>query len=132
MIAENHPLNPTPLGKVFPIFQPILGLCQKNEEAAASTEEQRLLPDDENKKTSPGGGKRKLPKIDKDSKEDPFNFLGFGMVAYRDIMLILFFLFTFFTILTIPIMVMYKSGKGISLPQGYASFSLGNLGYSST
>jgi hypothetical protein len=37
-------------------------------------------------------------------QEDPFNFLGFGMVAYRDLMFVLFLLFTVITLLMIPVM----------------------------
>jgi hypothetical protein len=71
-------------------------------------------------------------KLDKDQQDDPFNFLGFGMVAYRDLMFILIILFSVISIIMIPAMSIYKSHNGIAIPVGYAKMSLGNLGYSST
>jgi hypothetical protein len=113
------------------LFTPLFNLCGRRSEPAAG-ESQRLL--DEETKVSPSlsGGKRKTPKLDKEKQDDPFNFLGFGMVAYRDLMFVLFLLFTTITILMIPVMSFYKQGTGIISPKGYAYMSLGNLGYSST
>lgn len=68
----------------------------------------------------------------KNTKEDPFNFLGFGMVAYRDLMVTLIALFTFLTVLMIPTAIMYGNHEGIINPTTYQRFSLGNMGYSST
>lgn len=66
-------------------------------------------------------------------KEDPFNFLGFGLVAYRDLMLILFMLFVVLTALMTPAMVFYSKYDAYSPTYaGYSKYSLGNLGYAST
>jgi hypothetical protein len=54
------------------------------------------------------------------------------MVAYRDLMFVLFCLFVVITIILIPVLKIYKSGTGIVVPSGYAGMSLGNLGYSTT
>lgn len=71
-------------------------------------------------------------KLDADKRDDPFNFLGFGMVAYRDLMFILILLFTVISVIMYPAISIYKSHDGISYPKGYAKMSLGNFGYSST
>ena len=132
-IEENHPLNATPFSRVFPLFRPVLGLCDKKDQVAVTGENQRLL-DEENKLISPSqsGGRRKLPKLDKEQQEDPFNFLGFGMVAYRDLMFLLFCLLVVITLIMLPVISIYKNGTGLVVPMGYASMSLGNLGYSTT
>ena len=75
---------------------------------------------------------KKNIKLDEEQKEDPFNFLGFGMVAYRDLMFILIILFSVLSLIMAPAMYIYKSHDGIQYPKGYSTFSLGNLGYSST
>ncbi len=40
--------------------------------------------------------------------EDPFNFLGFGMVAYRDLMLVMILLFGAISLLMAPTMYFYS------------------------
>lgn len=61
-----------------------------------------------------GLSRKKTIKIDAtNAKEDPFNFLGFGMVAYRDLMQTLILLFTFLSILMIPAAIMYGKHEGI-------------------
>lgn len=103
-IEENHPLNSTPFAKVFPLFTPIFNLCGSKPEAETHQENQRLLGEETKASPSLSGGKRRSPKLDKEMQEDPFNFLGFGMVAYRDLMFVLFLLFTVITLLMIPVM----------------------------
>lgn len=46
-------------------------------------------------------------------QEDPFNFLGFGMVAYRDLMWVLTVLFTLLTIIMLPAILIYKNHNAI-------------------
>ena len=48
-----------------------------------------------------------------DQKEDPFNFLGYGMVAYRDLMLTLTLLFLGITVVMAPVMMIYKGHNAI-------------------
>jgi len=103
IIKENHPLNDTPIWKVFPVFK----LCRRG---PSKKEEKKFLLDDENFKPRDRRassfrkkGQAEIPE-DADEDTDPFNFLGFGMVAYRDLMLVLILLFTVISILMIPAM----------------------------
>jgi hypothetical protein len=131
IIKENHPLNDTPLAKVFPLFK----VCSKS---PSKKEEKKHLLDEEmfregttrDRKASVQKKKKTAAEIPQDTDEDPFNFLGFGMVAYRDLMLVMILLFTVISILMIPAMYMYSSHTTYS--KGYSKLSLGNLGYSST
>lgn len=77
-------------------------------------------------------GKKKGFELSEEQKEDPYNFLGFGMVAYRDLMFTLILLFAFLSCLMYPALKFYKAGTGIPHPKNYDAFTLGNLGYSTT
>jgi len=67
-------------------------------------EEGHRTPDQSKKK------KKKLAaEIPKGENVDPFNFLGFGMVAYRDLMQVLIVLFAVISLLMIPAMHYYGS-----------------------
>jgi hypothetical protein len=44
---------------------------------------------------------------------DPFNLLGFGIVAYKDLMKVSIILFTILSVLMTPAMFYYKSFSGI-------------------
>jgi len=66
-------------------------------------------------------------------KKDPFMLLGFGMIAYRDLMLTLAILFGILSIAITPAFVYYSQWHGIPESDSkmpYASYSLGNMGYS--
>jgi hypothetical protein len=66
-------------------------------------------------------------------KEDPYNALGFGMVAYRDLMLTLMCLWGACSLLMAPALHYYSSGSGYGGSYGsYDKYSLGNFGYSTT
>jgi hypothetical protein len=109
----------TPLGQVFPVF----GVCSKK--AKTTTESEPLL---DGKKQN----KKQGFKLDEEQKEDPFNFLGFGMVAYRDLMFTLFCLFGFCSLLMVPALNFYSKGVAYTEISSYENYSLGNMGYSST
>ena len=68
-------------------------------------------------------------------KQDPLLQLGYGIVAYRNILWTMIVAFSVFTILSIPSLVIYGQGQaykfGIAELQGKEHLSLGNLGYSS-
>lgn len=66
--------------------------------------ESHPTPDDKRKKK-----KKMAAEIPKDENVDPFNFLGFGMVAYRDLMQVLIVLFTLMSLLMAPAMYFYGS-----------------------
>ena len=111
IIGENHDLVDTPLTEVFPVFS----LCQKKKEG------EKLL--DEENHHSDGEAKE---------KEDPLNQYGFGMIAYRDLIFTMFWLFTICSIIMIPAMNFYSAQGGLD-PKGFAArYSLGNFGYSSS
>jgi hypothetical protein len=61
--------------------------------------------------------------------------LGYGIVAYKDMLWVLSVAFTVFTIISLPCVFIYQSGQGYDFGyqklQGYEIYSLGNLGYSS-
>lgn len=100
--------------KVLPVF----GLCSKN--PIVEGENQPLL-DEENKGSSKKRRNTKKPQIkDTELKEDPFNFLGFGMVAYRDLMFTMMILFAVISVIMMPAMFMYRSHDGMLYPKGYA------------
>jgi hypothetical protein len=78
--------------------------------------------------------KKKKFAADPDEKPDeiePLNQLGFGIVAYKDLMFTMTFLFTIISLLMIPTMVFYSNQSGIPEPKNFATLSLGNFGYSS-
>lgn len=64
---------------------------------------------------------------------DPINQLGFGIVAYIDMLYYMIWAFGLYTLLLVPVVMFYANGKayeGIS-KKGYAAKTIGNLGYSS-
>jgi hypothetical protein len=61
---------------------------------------------------------------------DPFNLLGFGMVAYKDLMMTSIILFSVLSVLMAPAIFYYKSFNGIQEPKSLVQYSLGNMGYS--
>lgn len=71
---------------------------------------------------------------EEEAKKDPYLLLGYGMIAYRDLMLAMIYLFTFFTILTIPATIFFSAhaGYGSNPNTSWASLSLGSYGYSAT
>lgn len=80
-----------------------------------------------------GSSRKPAPRLtEEQKKEDPFNFLGFGLVAYRDLMFIMFMLFAVLSLLMTPAMVFYSKYNAYTTPVGYSKLSLGNLGYSSS
>jgi len=55
------------------------------------------------------------------------------MIAYRDLMFTMFWLFAILSVIMTPAMIFYKNQGGISDPKGFAApFSLGNFGYSTS
>lgn len=52
--------------------------------------------------------------LSKELREDPFNFLGFGLVAYRDLMFTLIMLFSVLSIIMLPVIFIYKGHNAIS------------------
>jgi hypothetical protein len=66
--------------------------------------------------------------------DDPLSIYGYGISAYLNIIWVLFLLFTVLSLITIPVLQIYKSGNGFNpeiLSTKFGQYSLGNLGYSS-
>ena len=51
--------------------------------------------------------KKMATHVDEGADEDPYLLLGFGMIAYRDLMKTLILIFTLFTLLMIPAFIFY-------------------------
>jgi hypothetical protein len=142
IIKENHPLNDTPLPTVFPVFKPCSS-CLPQGKVEEEAHHEPLLTDKpgSSHKSAPNSlaKKKTKPEFNVDAeakKEDPFLQLGFGMIAYRDLMFNFIILFAFLSILMAPAMKFYSQGEGYAkvtsnLKMG-ATLTLGNLGYSTT
>ena len=139
IIRENHPLNDTPLSVVYPVF----GICACGSDDKDGDANEPLLHkhDDEEKKSgffaklgSRFSRKKKdtMKLSEAEKKEDPFLQLGFGMIAYRDLLQTFIWLFSLLTLFMIPAFYFYNSYDGIQKPIGLAKLSLGNMGYSSS
>jgi hypothetical protein len=142
IIKENHPLNGTPLYQVYPALNPCKSCISKVGGGGDGNEP--LLVDDsvvplngtpKNKKiVAPvtANKKKVAPVNDGEEKEDPFAILGFGMVAYKNLIFTFFLFFLVVSVIMTPALVFYKSGSGIIGGKSYGTWSLGNLGYSSS
>lgn len=60
---------------------------------------------------------------------DPFQTYGFGLVAYRMTITRLARVFLFFAIISLPILMTYRSGSAIGIDSKYGWSTIGNLGY---
>ena len=71
-------------------------------------------------------------KVKSDLEKDPLLELGYGIVLYRDMLLLSTYYFLFLTIIYLPLMYSYKSGEGFLTEKTYGDeiWSLGNLGQS--
>ena len=66
-------------------------------------------------------------------KHNPLNILGLGIVAQFSLMKFLIVIFTVFSVLCIPIIIMYSEYSAMSDAPGiFAEATLGNLGYSTS
>lgn len=77
--------------------------------------------------------RKKKSNMSEADKSDPINMLGFGIVAYRDLLYALIWVFGILSLVMLPSMLLYRSGSGYSEEgsAGQAINSIGNLGYSS-
>ena len=77
--------------------------------------------------------KRKNP-LDGADVSDPIAKLGFGIVAYIDMLWCLIWSFTLYSIFLIPTFMFFSSGgayKDVAVKSDYLDTYMGNLGYSS-
>ena len=141
-LEDLHPLEKTPVREAF-------------EWLGAVTCYKKAQVNDENFTQSPSGAakaktviingkeitkraskKKKKPIGDDVVKENPIAQLGFGIVAYVNILWTLIWTFTLYTILLIPTMMSFGEGTAYdSVPaavkSSYLPNYLGNMGYSS-
>jgi hypothetical protein len=78
--------------------------------------------------------KRKNPIGEEAQAADPVAVLGFGIVAYLDILWCLIWTFTLYTIFLLPTMSFFSGGGAYDNAKGASSYLdtyLGNLGYAS-
>lgn len=127
LIAESHELVDTPIWKVFSILK-LFGMGKPK--VGEDGNQQPLI---DNEKTQASHTKK--PKIqfkEGEVEPDTLNQYGFGMIAYKDLMLTLSGLFAILTILMIPALSFYSSGTGIGTYKSFSQFSIGNFGYSTS
>ena len=74
-----------------------------------TAEEEKLLHgnDDEAHKKSKKK-KKEAPPPEEGQVPDPLNYLGFGMIAYRDLMFTMFWLFALLSLIMLPAMTFYN------------------------
>jgi hypothetical protein len=100
---------------VFPIF----GLFKKKD-----AEKEHLIADTEAQEDDK-----------KEEEGDALNFLGFGLIAYRDLMFTMFWLFAVLSVIMLPAMSYYSgqlSGDNLAEASFKTKWSLGSFGYSSS
>lgn len=128
LIEESHELVGTPIWKVFPILKLFgMGKPKVGEDGAS----EQLIDEEKNQEAS----HNKKPKIqfkEGEVEPDTLNQYGFGMIAYKDLMLTLSGLFAILTILMIPALSFYSSGTGIGTYKSFSQYSIGNFGYSTS
>lgn len=151
-MEELHPLDDTPLCTVYPLLgcftycgvEPCPKKRAKTEDENHSLGNENDAPLLKKKKTMTVNGKEVAKKKKKKKKNnlndkvfeaDPIGALGFGIVAYRDILWTLICVFGLFTLLVWPTKMAFESGTGYKgLNDAHVQYersSLGNLGYSS-
>ena len=78
--------------------------------------------------------KKKQHMNEQAAKQDPLSNLGYGIVAYVNILYTMIWVFAAFSILVIPTIMAFKSGTAYEgdAHAGYAGSMVSNLGYSGT
>lgn len=106
-LKEMHHLQDTPITVVYPWLKYIncLSCCKKKEKVDGI--EEPLLPKEKKLKL-----KTKINIKSDEVDKDPLMKLGYGIVAYRNILWVLICAFIVFTILALPSMVLYSRGSG--------------------
>ena len=140
-LEELHPLEKTPLREAFPWLG--AATCYKRGQVDDNYVE---AANADAKKTVKINGKdivKKQPKKKKNPigdsavvQADPIAKLGFGIVAYVNMLWMLIWTFAIYTLLLVPTMIFFSEGAAYdSVPEAikstYLDTYLGNLGYSS-
>lgn len=147
LLEELHPLEKTDVREVFPWLG--AATCYTPKEANDVDDEFKADTEagaaDGRPKTVNIGGKevvkkqpkkKKNPLGDSATKENPIAKLGFGIVAYVDMLWCLIWTFTLYTILLLPTFMFFGEGSAYdnvpaAVKSDYLDTYLGNLGYSS-
>lgn len=90
------------------MFKPIARMVGKVDDTHTE-EKEHLLDEEKGKKKDKKKKKKQAPKVEEEAEPDPLNYLGFGMVAYRDLMFTMFCLFALLSVIMIPAMVFYQN-----------------------
>ena len=141
-------MEKTPIREAFPWLGAIT--CYKKPDGSnvspsptnADNEKGPLLADGNKKDVIMINGKeikKKAPKkrknpLDGANVEDPIAKLGFGIVAYIDMLWCLIWSFTLYSIFLIPTFMFFSQGgayKNVAVKSDYLDTYMGNLGYSS-
>ena len=134
-----HPLEKTPVREAFEWLGVVT--CYKK----AQVDDSFVKSTSEAKKTVTINGKEIMKKSSKKKKNpidggvveaNPIAQLGFGIVAYVNILWTLIWTFTLYTIFLLPTMIFFGEGSAYdnvpaALKSSYLDGYLGNLGYSS-
>ena len=150
LISELHPLYGTPMHDVYPALKYLCCCCVCFPSISGAKKEQREDDEEPLVGESEGGkdtimiaGKEVKKKHKKKRKnpaniqnlEDPLDQLGFGIVAYNQMMRKFTWLFLFFSILMAPAIYFNSQGTGYAFVpaemKSYEGNTLGNMGYSS-
>ena len=103
LVANNHDLMHTPLEKIFPILK-IFGVGKNKEvEKAGALLEGQKDGKDQNEENQKHHHKKKKFAIEGDTLDQ----YGFGMVAYKDLMFTMFWLFGILSLMMLPAMYYY-------------------------
>lgn len=95
---------------MFPILKPFARIAGKVDDEH-DDQHQKLLHDEENGKKKKNKKKaHEPPALDDEASHDPLNYLGFGMIAYRDLMFTMFWLFALCSLIMTPAMFFYQKG----------------------
>lgn len=144
LLEELHPLEKTPYGEAFPWYGKATCYRKKEDSAAAGNfvADTEAVGADGKSKTVTINGKEIVKRAPKKKKSigtkaeqaDPIAKLGFGIVAYVDMLWTLIYTFLLYTILLLPTMMFFSNGGAyddVVVKSNYLDTYLGNLGYSS-
>jgi len=121
-------------------LKPIAYVLGKDVNAKSGGQHEKLITGDDeagkkNKKKDKKKNKKHEDKKENEPEPDPLNYLGFGMVAYRDLMFTMFWLFAVLSLIMLPALMFYNGQGAINAEnkKGFAGpLSMGSFGYASS
>lgn len=143
-LEELHPLETTPIREAFPWLGAVTCYSKPASSGVSPTNadnEKGLLADEKKgvvmingKEIKKKSAKKKKNNIGAAAEQDPIAKLGFGIVAYIDMLWCLIWTFTLYTIFLVPTFMFYGKGGAyadVAVKSDYLDTYMGNLGYSS-